>query len=228
MPELVNKNRKVLVSMKALKLTTLTIFFGLAVAQSYADQTNVVQNVSIQLFGVRQGGTYTNRGFVITSADVARVDARRVIAALGAATMNSFSSTSRLVVVTPLGGGASSFQVRDGGNAVDVTGFFTYEQLSDSVQDSFLNTRTGRSFSTDYSIQRLALHDAEGCPALTLSFDVRGFATVSSTNGGQSSEVRIEAAGTGNRGEDLLIIQGTINVRGRMLEIVPDGGPNET
>jgi hypothetical protein len=219
--------------MKALKLATLTILFGLAAAPGYADHTNVVQNLSLQLFGVSQGGTFTNRGFVITSAEVARLDTRRVIAALGTATMNSFSSTSRLVVVTPLGGGASAFQVRDGGNAVEVTGFFTWEQLSDTVQDSFLNTRTGRSFSTDYSIQRLALHDAEGYPALTLSFDVRGFATMSSSNGGQTSEARIEAAGTGNRGDDLLIIQGTLNVRGRTLEVVPDdggnnGGGNET
>jgi hypothetical protein len=214
--------------MKSLQLTTLTVLLGLAAAPSYADHTNVVQNLSLQLFGVRQGGTITNRNFIITSADVVRVDTRRVIVALGAATGNSFSSVSRLVVVSPLGGGPATFQVRDGGNTVDVSAFITYEQLSDAVQDSFFNARSGRSFSTEYSLQRLALHDGEGSPALKISFDVQGFTTESSSNGGGTTEVQIDAAGTGLRDADLLIIQGTVNVRGRALEVVPDSGPNET
>lgn len=215
--------------MKAFGLSTLAILLSLGVATpGHADQTNMVQTVSIQLFGVSQGGTFTNRGFVVTSADVTRVDTRRVIAALGVATMNSFSSTSRLVVVSPLGGGGASIQVRDGANAVDVSGFFVYEQLSDTVTSSLFNLRSGRSFSTDYSIQRLALQDNEGAPALGLHFDVRGFATENSTNSGEAREVRIDAAGTGDRNDSLLILQGTISVRGRTLEVVPGGGGNET
>ena len=212
--------------MKAFKPMTLAIMFGLGMAQGYADQTNVVQNVSIQLFGVSQGGTYTNRGFVVTMADMARVDTRRVIAALGVATMNSFSSTSRLVVVTPLGGGAASFQVRDGAATVEVNSFFTYEQLTDSVRSAFYNIRGGRSFNTDYSIQRLALQDSDGSPALPLHFDVRGFTTENSMNSGGISDVRIDGAGAGDRDGNLLILQGNISVRGWALEVVPDGGGN--
>jgi hypothetical protein len=210
--------------MKVLRLAAFAALITVAVAPSYGDQTNVVQDLGIQLWGLTQGGTYTNRNFVVTSVDTVRVNTRRVIEALAAATGSSLSSTSKLVVVTPLGGGAASIQIRDGSTTVDVTGFFAFESLSGSVESSTLNTRTRRSLTTDYSIQRLALQDNGNSPALTVHFDVRGVATENSMNGGQTSNLDIEASGAGDRNGNLLIIQGNISIYGGTLEVVPGGG----
>jgi hypothetical protein len=210
--------------MKVLKLAAVCTLLGLGVAQAQPFQTNVVQNLSIQLFGVTQGGTTTNGGFVVKSADTVRVDTRKIIQVLAAATGNTFSSTSKLAVVTPVGGGVSSIQVRDGSTRVDVTGFFTHQQLSDSVTSLFLNTKTGRSFESDYSIQQFALQDYGGFPALTVHFNVNGFAvdtTGSRWNGGQGNQININVSGTGDRNGHLLILQGFINVSGNTLEVVP-------
>jgi hypothetical protein len=211
--------------MKALKLAALTALLAtLSVAHSFADQTNLVQNLQIQLLGVSQGGTWSNSNVTVTSANFTGVDTRRVIAALGAATGNSFGRGSALVLVTPLDGSPVLVQVRDGATSVDVTGFFVKEQLSDSVESSVHTRRNGRSFATVYNIQRLALQDSAGYPALNLHFDVRGFAVQNSA--GQGSYLTINASGSGDRNGNLLILQGNINVRGGTIEVVPSGGGN--
>ena len=212
--------------MKVLNLAAICTFLCIGIAQAQPFQTNTVQNLSIQLFGVTQGGTTTNGGFVLTSADSVRVDTRRVIQALAAATRNTFSSTSKLAVVTPLGGGSSSIQVRDGSTKVDVTGFFIHEQSSDSVTSLFLNTKTGRSFGSEYSIQQFALQDSGGFPSLSVHFNVSGFAvdtTGSRWNAGQGNQLEINASGTGDHDGHLLILQGFINVFGNAVEAVPGG-----
>jgi hypothetical protein len=209
--------------MKQLKLTTLTMMVGLAVLQSYADTTNVVQNLSIRLFGVTQGGSFSNSSVAVTRADFVLVDTKRVIGVLGAATGNSFSPASTLVVVTPLGGGSSSIQVRDGANAVDVTSFFAHQVLSGTVESSLTSLRFHRSLTTDYSIQQFALQDGNGS-ALTLHFNVSGFTTESSPNGGQSSSLVISAAGSGDQNGKLMILEGSVSVRGGTLEVVSGGG----
>lgn len=203
--------------MKVLKLAILAISLGLGPIQTYADQTNVVQDLRIQLFGVSQGGTSTTSG-----ASFVFVDSRRVSQVLAAATGNTFSSTGRLVVVTPLGGGPSSIQVRDGSTKVDVTSFFVYQTLSGSVDSSFLNTRSRRSFSLEYNIERFALQDTVGFPPLGLHFDVNGFAVRRTTP--QINDLRIDVSGTGDRGGILIIFRGSIEVRGGTLEVQSGGG----
>src|SRR2546428_281120 len=72
------------------------------------------------------------------------------------------------------------------------------------------------------SIQHFALQDGDGA-ALTLHFSVSGFATERSTDGGQSSSLSINASGSGDRNGNLLVLQGSINVRGGTLEVVAEG-----
>jgi len=211
--------------MKSWRLAAIAASVLLAAVRSYGDTTNVVQNLSIQLFGVTQGGTITNRNIAITMASNVRVDTRRVIAALGAATANSFSITSRLVVVTPLGGGDPSVQVRDGGNTVDVTGFFIHETLSGTVESALVGLMNGRSLVTDYNIQRFALQD--GSVPIALHFDVNGLATTTTTGNRQLGDVTIDASGAGTNNGNLILLQGAVSLRGQALEVVPgsSGGP---
>src|SRR6266536_5515473 len=109
------------------KLTAIAALFALAAFDSNADTTNLVQDINIQLTGYRQGATQTNGVAVLTGVDKTHVGTDSVIAALGAATGNSFSGYARLVSVTPLPDGFSKVQIRDGGSSVDVTSFFSHE-----------------------------------------------------------------------------------------------------
>src|SRR5581483_3063090 len=192
------------------------------VAQSRADHTNVVQTLNIQLFAVTQGSTTTFGNIVTKNVNTVSISTRRVIDALAAATANTFSSTSKLVVVTPLDGEATMVQVRDGTNApVDVTGFFSIQQLSGSVDNSVSNTRSGRSSDVGYSIQRFVLQDANG-DSLSLHFDVNGFTVDSSNSSQPGTEFDAGVSGAGDRNGNLIILQGVISLHGHATEVVQD------
>jgi hypothetical protein len=210
--------------MKALKLPALIAVLVLGILQAHADQTNLVQNLNLRLFGYQQGGTTTNRSLVVTSVDTVRMDTRQVMRALAAATANTFTPASKLVLVTPLDGGAPAIQVRDGENTVDVSGFFIWEQIGEAINSSVLNTRLGASVQNTYRLQRLVLQDAEGCPALPEHFDVRGLATKTTTTSGRGAgeSLILEVVGTGDLNGEFLIIQGTISAFGGQLEVVAD------
>jgi hypothetical protein len=217
------------------KLTAIAALFTVAALRSNADTTNLVQDVNIQLTGFRQGATQTNGNNVSTGVDTTRVGTAAVIAALGATTGNSFSTSARLVSVTDLAGSSSSVQVRDGGNSVDVTPFFGSQQFGDTLQTRVTNTRNGRSSESDFSVQRFTLHDVGGYQPLTLHFDVQGITQVDdSANGGVSSpgsNLTGNVVGTGDRNDRFMILQGTISLHGHSTEVVPgggddDGGPN--
>jgi hypothetical protein len=216
--------------MKVMKIAAMLALLALATTtQSRADHTNLVQTINLRLYGLKQGATTTNRSLVMTSVNTVRLDTRQVIQALAAATANTFSPTSRLALVTPLNGGSPSVQVRDGDVRVDVTGFFVLEQIGTSVTSGIVNTRTGASVQTTYSIQRLALREVEDPSALTVHFDVNGLAVdTTTTNIGRhwpGNGSTIDVTGTGDRHGAPLVIQGTISVIGNSLEIVvPDGG----
>src|SRR6267142_2716623 len=100
---------------RPLILIAVAILLATATFSSKADQTNLVQNFQIQLFGVKQGGTATYG--------------------------NTYSRAAKLVVVSPLAGGNSSVQVRDGDLNTDVSGFFSHEQTSPAVSGSQSNSR---------------------------------------------------------------------------------------
>jgi len=208
---------------RPLILIAVAILLATATFSSNADQTNLVQNFQIQLFGVKQGGTATYGNITITSVDVEMVGTRDVIRALGTATGNNYSRAAKLVVVSPLAGGNSSVQVRDGDLNTDVSGFFSHEQTSPAVSGSQSNSRTGRSSTMDFNIQTFSLHDSEGTP-LSLHFSVQGVSidtTVNNPNSGVSSETNANVSGSGDQDGGLLILQGTIGIRGRTLEVVP-------
>jgi len=214
--------------MRVLKLTAVAAMLVVGTILARADQTNLVENIQIRLNGLRQGSTSTNRTQVVTAVNAVVVDTRQVIQALGAATGNNFSSRSRLVLITPLDGvSSSSVQVRDGNNQVDVTGFFVLEQRGAGVHSSVLNTRTGRSTRTLYSIQRFALQDSPSYSGLNTHFDVSGLAIEFSANypvPGPDNNLRIDVYGNGDRSGAPLVLEGTINISGQTLEVVSDAG----
>jgi hypothetical protein len=217
------------------KLTAVAALFTLAAFHTNADTTNLVQDVGIQLTGYSQGAPQTNSTSITVGVDSTSIGNARVIAALGAATGNSFSTGARLVSVTPVAGGDSAVQVRDGANTVDVTGFFSHQQFGNTLVTSVTVRKTGRTSESDFSVQRFALHDADGFPALTLHFDVQGIAqNDDSALGGVSSPgstLTGNVVGAGDRNGRFMIMQGAITIRGHTLEVVPDdgggdGGPN--
>jgi hypothetical protein len=210
------------------KLTAIAALFTLATFETNADTTNLVQSISIQLAGYSQGATQSNSTVIVTGVNNSHVGTDSVIAALGASTGNTFSRYARLVSVTPLPDGFSTIQVRDGSTSVDVTAFFTHEQFGDTLHTSLTSLGTGRFTENDFSVQRFALHNAGGFPALSLHFDVQGIAEDSdSATAGVSapgSDLRSNVAGTGDRNGVFMILQGSISVRGHDTEVVPDGG----
>ena len=121
-----------------------------------------MENIHIRLLGLQQGDTRTNRNLVVTSVDTTWLGTDDIVQAIAGATGNSFSRRGRLVLVTPMDGGTSSVEVRDGDQSVDVTEFFLLEQVGDSVTGSVLNLRSGNSTQTIYSVQHIALKDAAG------------------------------------------------------------------
>jgi hypothetical protein len=212
--------------MNIVKLAAMAALVSLGVSQARSDQTNVVQNIGIQLLGVQKGGPVTGRFQVATGFAPANIDTRQVVQALGAGTANTFSGRAKLVLVTPLGGGFSSIQVRDGTNTVDVSSFFAHDQLSDFVSGSVSNTFTRKIVDLDYSIQRFALANS-GSASLGLHFDVNGFAleTMSNEFSG-ASHLEIRVSGSGDLNGNLVILQGSIEVEGGKLEVVAGGvGP---
>jgi hypothetical protein len=210
------------------KIPALAALLLSTALQSKADQTNLVQHLSIRLSGITQGPTETNKNVVKTSADFARVGTADVIKQLGIATGNSFSDQADLVVVTPLPSGSSSIVIRDGNSSVNVSSFFIYEVKSGFVTSSQSNLKTGRTSSTDYSVQRLALIDSPNYPLLSLHFDLQGIAVEMSTTGpsmATRTELDASVSGWGDQEGKLLLLEGTFRVHGYSLEVVPSAPP---
>jgi hypothetical protein len=201
----------------------------LVASPAKADHTNLVRTLHIQLQGLKQGATTTSGSTTTTTADIVSVGNRQVIKALGDATGNTFSSTSKVVVVTPLHyPGGTKVQVRDGTTTVDVTPFFSRYPLSDSVFSSQNSSRTGRSSSNEYNLQEFDLVDDSDYAPLALHYYVSGIAvlsTSSSPSNGTTTELNASVSGTGDFNGDLVILQGTISLKGQTYETAPDGPP---
>jgi len=97
--------------MKTFKPTVAALLLAAATVTAQADTTNLIENIQIHLAGLAQGPTTTSRNTVTTSVDAANVETAQVIQSLAKATGQTFSKSSRLVLLTPLGGGDSSVQV---------------------------------------------------------------------------------------------------------------------
>jgi hypothetical protein len=213
--------------MKTFKMAVLAVVAMAVGVQAHAStQTNLVQNLNIQLVGVSQGSAFSFGGTSGTNINTVVIGTRQIIQALGTATGNTFSFRSSLVVVTPTDGSAAHIQVRDGGNTVDVTDFLMAQELSPSVDGSVSTVRPARATSVSYLISRFVLQDADGA-TLPFHFDVNGFTTINSSTGGffgsQGPTTDANVSGTGDRNGSLLILQGSIEIFGRTLEVVTTG-----
>lgn len=212
---------------KTFKLPILTALAVLCATYVDAQQTNLVQTLNVQLFGYSQGGGGSFGGATVTNVNLVQISTRQIIQALGTATMNTFSPTSRLVVVTPLGGGGPGIQVRDGNNApVNVTDFLNLQPISGSVQSSLFNTRNGHGVVISYNITQLVLQDADG-ETLNMHFNVNGFTTSNSSTPAASpfsNTTDANVSGSGDRNGNLLILQGSVDISGDTLEVVSGGG----
>ncbi|HVV73125.1 MAG TPA: hypothetical protein VHI52_16750 [Verrucomicrobiae bacterium] len=216
-----------------MKLTLrLTLMLSLVVGtwRVQADQTNLVQELSIHLAGLSQGPTVTNRNVVVTRTRDQHFNSHDVIAALGKSVGSAFSDSAKLLVITPLQGGNSAIVVRDGASSLDVSAYFIHEQSSGSVSAMETQVKTGRGTGTDYSIQRFALRDVPDSTPLDLHFDVNGVAEeTTQTAPPQPARTELDAYvyGAGDSAGNLVILQGRVRVHGHTLEVVPDNNNNE-
>lgn len=212
--------------MKVFKIAAAGVIL-LHALPSLALQTNLVQNISILLKTVSQGGSTTNGTLVTTVVNRGLLTTANVIQTLGASTGDSFSSTARLLMVSPLPGGPASIIVHDGTNDVDVTGFFANDIRSDTMVASILNTATGKVTGTSYDIERFQLSDQGGFPNLDTHFNLRGGTVTRTTtlvNGagaviGQAHQVMATLAGDGDRNGTNLVIQGSIRILGSVIQV---------
>jgi hypothetical protein len=214
---------------QAFAMGAVAVILALGTTQGRSDQTNLVQTLEIQLTGLEEGAAVTNGNFAQATMQTEALNTGRVIAALGAATQNTFSRAAKITVTTPLPDGAPSFAVTDGTTSVDVTGFFIYQQLGDSVDTWQLNLKTGRGSSTVYSLRQFILEDYSrpGYPALTLFFNVTGLAvdsTMTRTVFSAGDGLNATVTGLGELKGNALLLQGNIALVGDTLVVVPGGG----
>ncbi len=210
-----------------IKLAVMATVMGLASVHAWADQTNLVRNLDIELSGIIQGDTSTSKNVTTTSVTKVSVANSDIIGAIGAVTGNSFSANAQLVVITPVSAGASSIQIRDGGNKVDVTSFFSQSILTQTIGKSTSNSKNGKASGSNYSLQEFSLVDAGGYDPLAFHYSVTGIATENFSIPaipGPRSELKADVSGAGDLNGETLLLQGTIKVSGQTVEVVVGGG----
>ena len=144
-----------------------------SLAPLHAATTNSVQNILFELTFFAQGPTnQPSTDITQVSINKFRVTTRDIIAALGQATSNSFSSAARLVSVQDAtsNGSERKIQVRDLGNIVDVTSFFKLAAVETnllSVHSLVVNRATGIGTGMTDGIFHLTLTNANLATAST-------------------------------------------------------------
>jgi hypothetical protein len=215
---------------QAFKMGAVAIILACGTVQVRSDQTNLIQTLDLQLFGMEQGDTVTDGNFAMAMPVTETVGTSQVIAALGAATGKSFSRAAEITVTTLLPDGPPSFTVSDGGALTDVSGFFTYQQLGDSVENWLLNLKTGKAFWTTYSIGQLTLQDCLGYAPLKLHFALTGMAVESLPGPSPlrpGDGLTATGVGLGDLNGNSMILQGTFAFRGYTLVVLPGGGAGD-
>jgi hypothetical protein len=214
-------------------LAALIMTGAIQMATAQQTQTDEVLVLNFQLTTVAQGPTTTGRNTIVSEVQVGKVTSQDVIQALGAAEGVAFSSKARLVLLTPTNDLENwSFRVKDGGNEVDVTGFFSHQHVSGLVASTLVNTKTGDFADVDYSIDSFNLVDQPGFPALGLHLNLSGF-TVLSTRGlvnrrgtvtGQLDRLEERVSGTGDQNGNGIIVHGSISAESTGTEVVTTSG----
>ncbi len=212
----------------SIKYTAVAALLSLASVNAWADQTNLVRNFDIQLSGFQQGDTTTTKNVTTTEVNKVKFDGNDIVAAIGTATGNSFSSNARLVVITAVPSGASHIEIRDGATKFDATPFFAQTYVTDAVGKSTVNSKNGKSSGSNYSIQQFWLVDGNGY-SLSFHFSLSGIAVENFSIPaipGPRSELKADISGQGDLDGQLLILQGSLKVTGQTVEVVAGGsGP---
>jgi hypothetical protein len=209
---------------------TLSFAAGLLLVgatQVHAAQTNLIQNISLLITSYSQGSSITNGTVVTTTMPKTKLTTLNVIQALGASTGDTFSSTAKLLLVSPLPAGPASIVVKDGTNVVDVTGYFVNQLRSETVESSIVDLATGKTLALSRNVQRFMLQDLGGFPDLTLHFDARGLTTTKTktlVNGqgvviGEAQQVFAILFGDGDKDDVYGVMQVLIKVVGTTVEI---------
>lgn len=230
------------------KMTALTATIMIAgMVQMKAATTNLVQNIDFSLTFYEQGNTnqVMKNGVVqktIVAVNKVRVTTRDVIAALGAATTNSFSAEAQLVYVRDANSlsNAAAIQVRDGTNVVDVSGYFARTNGDLTIHGSLLDNLNGRLTGVTYSLQQFVVADAATAETgltnllgiippdsnLAMTLNLNGFATTiysSITHNGTTlviDEVSADVSGTGvDVNGTPALVQGTIEILGHGIKV---------
>jgi hypothetical protein len=226
-----NKFNEGLITMNTCKPAVAALLIAAATVTARADTTNLVENIQIHLTGLSQGSTTTSRNTVTTSVDAVNVETAQIIQSLAKATGQTFSKSSRLVLLTPLGGGDSSVQVWDGSVEFDVSTFFSLQTVGAPVTSSTTNTKNGNTTSDTYSVQQFVLQDSYFDLTLNTHFNVSGLGTDVSANHpipGPDNRLDVNVSGSGDRNGTAVVLEGTVSVSGQTLQVVPtlSGGGN--
>jgi hypothetical protein len=226
-------------SLLKLMMASTAIIFATA-WQTKAATTNVVQNINFELTFYEQGPTNNpTTNIVSVTVNRERVTTKDIIAALGAATSNSFSGDASLVFVRNASptNDEGAIEIKDGTNVVDVSDFFTITHSKILVHGSlfggrgglfnsaFDNTGSGIGDGATYGILHLTLTNAPDAN-LTLNLHVNGFAISTYRSIVNNSMImgvdttEADVAGTGVDANGVpVVIQGTISLFGRRTEI---------
>jgi hypothetical protein len=213
---------------RTMQLAALAAALSLAPLTLKADQTNLVQNLNISLTAYQQGGSVTKGKVTTTSLTKTTVATADVIAALGAATGNSFSSQAQLVFITTLPYGTTGIAVEDGTNSVDMSLFFVCNTLSDTVGRSTINVKNGKDTGSTYSISQFILQDSPFYPPLTLHYNLTGLTTQDYSNLADSNprnKIDATVSGMGDSQGSFVLFQGTISTDDPTLVVVASPPP---
>ena len=213
------------------RLSLATVMF-VGTQAVYAASTNAVQNINLQLTFLTQGPYITNspstnhiRATVLKNT----VATKTVIAWLGAATTNTFSSKARLVRVKHFNASTNSttIEIRDGTNAaVDVSEFFKNTVSTEKIDGFTLNEVTGLKSGVVHENLHLQLTNAVPFNLIP-HFSVGGSATVSyvSVKSGKTvlvaddvSAQNLAGAGVGTNGVPALVT-GSLTIIGTATEV---------
>jgi hypothetical protein len=196
----------------------------LTAGQVSAAQTNLVQSLHFDLTACFQGVNATNQNLVTYSVTPQRISNVDIIQALGTSLSQTFPPHATLRTVTLLPNGAETVVIQDGTNRVDVTGFFVDTSAPVQVVKGVSDTSSGEEHQMQYGNRTFRLRNKGGSPALTLNFQVAGFAQdklhTLSNNLGMCDEFNASVAGTVTLNGQDAVAHGSVTRVGRAVEVV--------
>jgi len=197
-------------------------------------QTDEVLVLNFDLTALSQAAVTTSSDGLMSEVQVTKITSKSIIQVLGTALGINFSHKSKLLALAPTNFLDDwTIQVQDGTNvAVNVSGFFGHQPGFPSVGGAWINTKTGVSGVTDYSVDSFSLQDQGGYPTLTTHFSVSGFTildsrTVLNRKGavvGQDDNISAQVSGTGDNQGNPTVITGSVSAEGVGTETVTTSG----